>query len=174
MTISRRTLLLGTAALASAQTRKLKVAIFSKHLQFLAGEELPRAAAEIGFDGIDITVRKGGHVEPSRVKQDLPLLVNIIRKQGLEVPMVTTDIIDVQSSNARDVLSALSNLGIRYYRWAGLNMQAMRRSSSNSKDSGKDRRSWRRSMPNTTPAPCITLTPEWIWSALPCGICMKC
>jgi hypothetical protein len=33
--------------------------------------------------------------------------------------MVTTDIVDAQSPNARDVLSVLSNLGIRYYRWGG-------------------------------------------------------
>ena len=68
---------------------KLKVAIFSKHLQFLAEEEMAQAAAGIGFDGVDITVRKGGHVEPERVRQDLPPLVGIIRKHGLEVPMIT-------------------------------------------------------------------------------------
>jgi sugar phosphate isomerase/epimerase len=62
---------------------KLKVAIFSKHLQFLAGEELAKAAADIGFDGIDITVRRGGHVAPERVGQDLPPLVGILRQHGL-------------------------------------------------------------------------------------------
>ena len=73
--ISRRTLLAGGAALfgpAASAKAKLKVAIFSKHLQFVDGEELAKTSAELGFDGIDITVRKGGHVEPERVKQDLP------------------------------------------------------------------------------------------------------
>jgi sugar phosphate isomerase/epimerase len=120
MTISRRTLFLGTAAaVASAQTPKPKVNIFSKHLQFLSGTELPQAVAEMGFDGIDITVRGGGHIEPSRVKQDLPPLVALIRKSGLNVPMVTTDIIDAQSPNARDVLHTLAILGIQHYRWGG-------------------------------------------------------
>src|SRR3954469_20016843 len=91
--LSRRTilagagLLLGSSLPVSAATGKLKVAIFSKHLQFVQGEELPRTAAEIGFDAIDITVRKGGHVEPERVRQDLPGLVGLIRKHNLEVPM---------------------------------------------------------------------------------------
>jgi sugar phosphate isomerase/epimerase len=99
---------------------KLKVAIFSKHLQFLAGKELAKAAADIGFDGIDITVRKGGHVEPERVRQDLPTLVGIIRKQGLEVPMITAEIVDSQTPFAEDILKTMALLGIHKYRWDGL------------------------------------------------------
>jgi sugar phosphate isomerase/epimerase len=97
----------------------LKVAIFSKHLQFLHGEQLAQRAADLGFDGIDITVRNGGHVEPSRVRLDLPPLVAIIRQHGLQVPMITTDISDTETSYADDVLSTGAELGIHYYRWAG-------------------------------------------------------
>src|SRR5580658_2761483 len=93
--------------------RKLKVAIFSKHLQFVAGEELAKAAASVGFDGIDITVRKGGHVAPERVRQDLPPLVAIIRRHGLEVPMITADIIDTQTPFTEDILKTMQELGIR-------------------------------------------------------------
>ena len=96
----------------------LKVAIFSKHLLFLHGEELAQVAAQIGFDGIDLAVRKGGHVEPDRVKQDLPPLVATIRQHGLEVPMITTDITDDESAYANDVLGTASELGIHHYRWA--------------------------------------------------------
>ena len=99
--------------------RKLKIAIFSKHLQFLEGDALPAAAAAIGFDGIDITVRKGGHVEPERVARDLPPLVASIRRHGLEVPMITADIVDADSPNAEAILRAASELGIRDYRWGG-------------------------------------------------------
>jgi sugar phosphate isomerase/epimerase len=98
---------------------KLKVAIFSKHLQFLAGEEMAQAAAEIGFDGVDITVRKGGHIEPERARQDLPKLVGIIRQHGLEVPMITADIVDTQTPFTEDILKAMAPLGIRNYRWGG-------------------------------------------------------
>jgi sugar phosphate isomerase/epimerase len=98
----------------------MKIAIFSKHLEFLEGDELARGAKEIGFDGIDLAVRKGGHVEPERVKQDLPALVAIIRAQGVEVPMLTTDIIDADTPYASDVLEAMTALGIHYYRWGGL------------------------------------------------------
>jgi len=119
--ISRRVLLAVAAAAAgpAAAQSRLKVAIFSKHLQFVAGDELAEAAAAIGFDAIDITVRKGGHVEPDRVRQDLPGLVAAIRRRGLETPMVTTDIADVETPRAEDILRAMADLGIRYYRWAG-------------------------------------------------------
>src|SRR4051812_4438291 len=92
--LTRRAAILGSLAIARLQAapakRNLKVAVFSKHLQFLDGEGLARAAAEMGFDGIDLTVRAGGHVEPARVAQDLPPLVSLIRKHNLDVPMVTS------------------------------------------------------------------------------------
>lgn len=131
--ISRRALVAGgavaggAALLAQAKAadektaaRKPKVAIFSKHLLFLHGEDLAKGAAEIGFDGIDLAVRKGGHVAPERVRQDLPPLIELIRKHGLEVPMITTDIVDTETPYAEDILRTMADLNIHYYRWGGL------------------------------------------------------
>jgi sugar phosphate isomerase/epimerase len=114
--------LLGQARAADAKTAgpKPKVAIFSKHLLFLHGEELAKTTAELGFDGLDLAVRKGGHVEPERVRQELPPLVALIRKHGLEVPMLTTDIVDTETPYAEDILKTMADLNIRYYRWGGL------------------------------------------------------
>jgi len=120
---TRRAALLSSLGLfglsAVSAVRSLKICVFSKHLQFLEGAALASAAADLGFDGIDITVRSGGHVEPARVAEDLPPLVAIIRKHGLDVPMVTSDIIDAASPHARAVLKTLADLGIHYYRWGG-------------------------------------------------------
>jgi len=127
--ITRRSLMAaagGAALLAQAKSAnaagkaagpKPKVAIFSKHLLFLKGEELAKGASELGFDGIDLAVRKGGHVEPERVKQDLPPLVKLIRARGLEVPMITTDIVDTETPHTEDMLQTMADLNIRYYRW---------------------------------------------------------
>lgn len=103
---------------------KLKVAIFSKHLQFLQGEDLAMATAAIGFDGIDLAVRKGGHVEPATVAKDLPALVAILRKSGLEVPMITTDIADADTPLAEDLLKSASALGIHHYRFGAFKWEA--------------------------------------------------
>jgi sugar phosphate isomerase/epimerase len=132
--LSRRTLLAaGSALLAQAlpvraadepraadqppAKGKVKVVIFSKHLSFLEGDALAAKAAELGYDGIDLTVRKGGHVAPERVRQELPPLAAIIHKHGLETPMITTDIVDADTPYAEDILKTMAELGIRRYRW---------------------------------------------------------
>jgi sugar phosphate isomerase/epimerase len=118
--VSRRAVLAGAAALlatpAAART-KLKISIFSKHLHHVQGAELAKTAAELGFDGVDITVRKGGHVLPEQVKETLPPLVKTLRAQGLEVPMITTEIGDAETPHAEEVLRTASELGIRNYRF---------------------------------------------------------
>ncbi len=129
LSISRRALLAGGALLLSRPARakaKLKLVVFSKHLQFVQGEELAAAVAGIGFDGLDITVRARGHVEPATVAKDLPPLVAILRKHGLEVPMVTTDIADAGTQFAEDILKACAALGIRNYRSGGFKWDADR------------------------------------------------
>jgi len=107
------------ASAADGPPPSTRVAIFSKHLQFLQGEVLARAAADLGYDGIDITVRKGGHVEPERVRQDLPALVKTIRAHSLEVPMITTDIVDADTPFAEDMIATAAGLGIQHYRFGG-------------------------------------------------------
>ena len=128
--MNRRNFLLATGAAAAANgmaaPREMKVAIFSKHLQFLQGEELAKSAAEMGFDGVDITVREGGHVEPARVAQDLPPLVKLLRAHNLEVPMITSGILDASTPHAEDVLRTMAELGIHRYRWGGFKYDAAR------------------------------------------------
>ena len=118
--ISRRALLAGGAALTALRANakeKLKVSLFSKHLHFLQGKDLATAVAQIGFDSLDITVRKGGHVEPERVREELPGLVAILRDYGVTVPMVTTDIIDPDTPHVENIVRTISELGIRNYRF---------------------------------------------------------
>jgi sugar phosphate isomerase/epimerase len=127
LSISRRALLAAGALLLTRPAgakAKLKVAVFSKHLHFVQGEDLAAAAAGIGFDGVDITVRKGGHIEPASVARELPPLVATLRKHGLEVPMVTTDIADADTPFAEDILKACAALGIRHYRFGAFKWDA--------------------------------------------------
>lgn len=139
--MSRRSLLFGAAAVGAMQTLgssvsaaaapiqaaqeakppgKLKVCMFSKHLQFLSVPEAAAAAKDMGFDGLDLTVRPDGHVLPANVATDLPKAVEAVRKAGLEVPMITTEITPDTMPVAQSILSAASSLGIHHYRWGGL------------------------------------------------------
>ncbi len=125
--MTRRALLAAGAILLAPRAQaksKLKVAVFSKHLQFLQGEELAKAAVALGFDGVDITLRKGGHIEPETVAKELPALVGILRKHGLEVPMVSTEIADADTPLTEDILKTASALGIRNYRFGAYKWDA--------------------------------------------------
>lgn len=97
-------------------TNNLEVSIFSKHLQFLDYKTLGKKVAEMGFDGIDLTIRAGGHVEPATVKTDLPKAVAEIEKGGSKVIMIATTIESAKNLVDVSVLEAAAACGIKYYR----------------------------------------------------------
>ncbi len=90
--------------------------VFSKHLQFLDYDATARAAAEIGFDGVDLAVRPEGHVLPENVTTDLPRAVAAIQQAGLRATMMTTAIMDPQEATATTVLETARAQGITHYR----------------------------------------------------------
>jgi L-ribulose-5-phosphate 3-epimerase len=94
----------------------LKIHIFSKHLQFLNIKDMAEAAAEMRFDGIDLTVRPGGHILPERVQTDLPIAVEAMRKVGLTPLMMTTAVQDAGDSIDKQLLQSAAALGFKYYR----------------------------------------------------------
>lgn len=93
-----------------------EICVFSKHLQFLDYEEMAETAKEIGFDGVDLTVRAGGHVLPENVEKDLPRAVKAIEKAGLKIPMMATDVNDPDNHLTRPVLKTAAEHGIKHYR----------------------------------------------------------
>ena len=94
----------------------LKVHIFSKHLQFLDYPEMAETAAEIGFSGVELSVRPGGHVLPENVSADLPKAIDAVRSRGLLAEMMVTRITDPHSEVNRQVLKTAVELGIKTYR----------------------------------------------------------
>lgn len=90
--------------------------IFSKNLHWLDYASMASAAALMGFEGVDLTVRPEGHVEPERVSEDLPKAVNAVRNAGLNVHMITTAINDPSHPHTEPILKAAGALGISYYR----------------------------------------------------------
>ncbi len=99
-----------------AVQKDLKFHIFSKHLQFLDYKGMADAAASLGFDGIDLTVRKGGHVLPEKVQDDLPPAVEALQNAGLKHDMMATDVNNAEAEVNRQVLTTAASLGIKFYR----------------------------------------------------------
>ncbi len=125
--MTRRGLLAGAAigvlgnraAHAETGADRLQICAFSKHFQWTNRTEAVETIASLGYDGVDLTVRRRGHVLPERVADDLPRFVESIRAAGLEVPMITSGIRDVDSEHAESVIKTIASLGIRRYRWGG-------------------------------------------------------
>lgn len=123
--LSRRDWMAGMAAAAAAPVaaqpaaERVTICAFSKHFHWAGVPEAAEVCAKLGYDGIDLTLRKGGHVLPERVADDLPKAVEAIRKAGLTVPMATTDIVDPSTPHAEAILKTMAALGIRRYRWGG-------------------------------------------------------
>lgn len=95
---------------------KLKVHIFSKHLQFLNYNDLAVAAADMGFDGVDLSVRPSGHVSPDRVEEDLPKAADALKKAGLAPSLMTTAVNEAGNEIDKKLLTTASTLGFKYYR----------------------------------------------------------
>lgn len=93
-----------------------QLCFFSKHLPRMNARDLSRTLKGMGFDGVDLTVRPGGHVDPKRVASDLPLFVDAIRHEGLHVPMITTELLSDADPVAQPTLETAARLKIPFYK----------------------------------------------------------
>jgi sugar phosphate isomerase/epimerase len=95
---------------------QLSVHLFSKVLHFLDWEAAGKKAAQIGFSGLDLTVRPKGHVLPENVKTDLPKAIKAIQEAGSQVKMISTNIESVNRPLDVDIIRTAGKLGVEYYR----------------------------------------------------------
>ena len=77
---------------------------------------MSEAAADMGFDGLDLTVRRKGHVLPENVIDDLPKAVEAMKKHGLNPKMMSTNVWDITIKENRTVLETAKQLGFTHYR----------------------------------------------------------
>src|SRR5262245_16289986 len=127
-TVSRRRFLehASLAAAMAAATRGLmatprqparwKIIAFSKPFTSLRFSDTADLVADVGWDGIELPVRKTStHIDPERVEDDLPKMVEALKRRGREVAMITTDIIGPDKTAER-ILRAAASAGIHSYR----------------------------------------------------------
>jgi sugar phosphate isomerase/epimerase len=91
----------------------MQLVMFTKHIQDLSIAEASRRVKAIGFDGLDLTVRPGGHVVPERVGTDLPKAVADAHGEGLSIPMISTAITSATTPHAEATLAAAAHDDIR-------------------------------------------------------------
>lgn len=118
-------LALGVAGAGSAQdssaTRKIRIDAYSRTLHWLRKpEEVAEACHRIGNTTLDLTVRSyPGHVQPEKVKTDLPPFVKTLAQNNIKVTVLGADIVDDQTPYVEEMLGTASSLGIRFNWWRG-------------------------------------------------------
>lgn len=102
---------------ANAQDGKSqpKICAFTKFLQDLSYDELAAKIKELGFDGVEATVRNKGHVLPERVEEDLPKMVEALKRQDVEIVAMATDVLGADALSEK-VLKTAAGLGVKWYR----------------------------------------------------------
>jgi len=90
--------------------------LFSKHLPGLDARPLGRAVKALGFGGVDLTVRPGGHVAPERAAADLAPFLGTLREEGLDVPMITTGLLSASDPAALPILETAGRNRVRYFK----------------------------------------------------------
>jgi sugar phosphate isomerase/epimerase len=84
----------------------MKFVLFTDNLADLSVQDACRGAKAAGFDGLDLTVRAGGHVLPQNVTTGLPTAHKTAREEGVTIPMISTGITAADSPHAEDVIAA--------------------------------------------------------------------
>jgi len=95
----------------------MQLLMFSKMLKDagnLSVDQVGDCVTEMGFDGVDLTVRPGGHVAPEEVTERLPEAIDTLKSKGLVVPMITTGITGAEEDHAEEIFRTASECGVRF------------------------------------------------------------
>jgi len=90
-------------------------AVFTKFLEALPADDLGARLAAIGVKAIEAPIRAGGHIDPKEVADKLPAFVEGLKKHGVEIAILSSDIGRADPA-AESLLRTAAGLGIKRYR----------------------------------------------------------
>jgi sugar phosphate isomerase/epimerase len=92
------------------------ICAYSNNLIKVDYAELGNIAQQIGYEGVDLTVMQGGHVNPQITNVDLVRAIESVRGPGLEVPLISTNITNVGDFTAYPILAITGHTQVHMYR----------------------------------------------------------
>jgi len=114
--ITAATAVAATPSLLAKQKRKNTFCVFTKPLQMLSYDDLADLIAELGFDGIEGTIRPGGQITPEQVPDELPKMMSALKKRGLEMTIMASGINNADDKLNVQQLQVAAKLGVKRYR----------------------------------------------------------
>ncbi|MDA7917702.1 sugar phosphate isomerase/epimerase [bacterium] len=106
------------AGLAAGQSRKKKswpIVIFEKPIQTLDYDRMGEELSKMGVQGIEATIRRGGHIEAKDAESEVPGMVKSLAKNGQKALIATCNVNLANEENAK-FLRILKANGITRYR----------------------------------------------------------
>ena len=106
------------ARLAAAQSTRFgswPIVVFEKPIQTLDYDRMGEELAKMGVQGIEATIRRGGHIEPKNAEVEVPKMVKSLEKNGQKALIATCNVDSASADNA-DFLRILKANGIVRYR----------------------------------------------------------
>ena len=131
MSISRRNFLAQSALLFSAAAYRPSFMLaqanppmlkptfhfFTKPFVGLSYQEIAKHVVAIGYDGVEVPIRKKEIREGADVIDEIPKMVEAYRNEKLDVVTLTTDIIDASiASRTEEILRAAQKCGVKRFR----------------------------------------------------------
>ncbi|MEM7383408.1 MAG: TIM barrel protein [Verrucomicrobiota bacterium] len=120
--LSSALLAAGGASLTYAQTPSraavsdFPVGAFVKFLQSQTYSEMADTMDELGFQGIEATIRKKGQIVPEKVEEELPKLVAALKAKNQQIIIMASDVTRADDPLMEKTLRVAADLGIQHYR----------------------------------------------------------
>ncbi len=86
--------------------------LFTDNLADLKIDQVCAEVKKAGFDGIDVTLRPGGHVLPKNAEIGLSEARATADRYDVSMPMASTAITDADSPHAEDIVAACAHYGV--------------------------------------------------------------
>lgn len=112
--------LLHTSASAQLPTApRFPIAVFTKVFQTHSFEQLATAVEQMEVDGIEATIRKGGHIEPEKAAEQVPQMAAALKSKNKSLLIAATDIASAGESEIK-LLKTLKQSGTNVFRLSHL------------------------------------------------------
>ncbi|MDA7880777.1 hypothetical protein N9A94_00550 [Akkermansiaceae bacterium] len=99
----------------SKESKASPIIVFEKPIQTLDYDRMGEILAKMGIQGIEATIRKGGHIDPGKVEEGVPKMVADLAKNGQKALIAATNIREANAGNEK-FLRILKANGITRYR----------------------------------------------------------
>ena len=96
--------------------KKYPINFFTKPLDKYGNDFMIDTLKMGGVDGLDLTVRPKGSVLPEKVAEDLPVVAEMAKNNGLFLEMMVSNITSDKTPYAKNVLKIAAQHGIKHYR----------------------------------------------------------